>query len=204
MIRLDPGLPAAVDALCLGISEMTRPLRYLWLAGCSAQSPAELWPEQKVWTTALDEAHARRYDREASDRMEHLPVLCAGAICGAWITNPLEHDGSITFTTDEWQVLCNFRLGLPLPSGTTFFGGCPPPTGRIRGPRPLLPGVWDVHPSQRPPGRPGSRVQSSRSPNEARRSKRFFHRLRGLVQFAYVAATTLSLSPSSLRTTRVP
>ena len=79
-----------------------------------------------MWTPALDEAHARRYDREASDRMEHLPVLCAGAICGAWITNPLEHDGSITFTTDEWQVLCNFRLGLPLPSGTIFFGGCPP------------------------------------------------------------------------------
>ena len=101
---------------------------------------AELWPERKVWTTALDEAHARRYDREASDLMEHLPVLCAGAICGAWITNPLEHNGSITFTTDEWQVLCNFRLGLPLPSGRPFLEAAPP-TGRIRGPRPLLPGV---------------------------------------------------------------
>jgi hypothetical protein len=79
---------------------------------------------QKAWSSAVFEALARRLDREVSDRMERLRILGSGAYSGAWITNlPTEHDGGTTFTADEWQVLCRFRLGLPFPHGVDC-GGC--------------------------------------------------------------------------------
>ena len=127
LAHLDSDLRAAVDALCLLLPEVANPLRDLWLSGSLTRilddPAADSWTEQKVWTAAVHETLARRFDREASDRMERLRNLCAGANGGAWITNlPLEHDGCTTFTADEWQVLCRFRLGLPLRSGTTCSG----------------------------------------------------------------------------------
>ena len=131
LTRLDPDLRDAVEGLCLTLPKMAAPLRDLWL---SVSLPvllddprAESWAEQKVWTSAVHETLALRFDREASDRMERLRKLCAGANGGAWVTNlPLEHDGCTCFTSDEWQILCRFRLGLPLCSGTTC-GGCGSP-----------------------------------------------------------------------------
>ena len=131
LTRLDADLRAAVDSLCLLLPEMAERLRDLWLSGNLPRlldDPAsESWSEQKTWTAAVHETLARRFDREASDRLERLRKLCAGANGGAWITNlPLEHDGCTTFSADEWQVLCRFRLGIPLRSGTTC-GGCGSP-----------------------------------------------------------------------------
>ena len=82
----------------------------LWLAGDLPSLPDDAetssWSEQKVWTAAVHEALAKRFDREACDRMERLRNLGSGLYSGAWITSlPTEHDGSTTFAADEWQAL---------------------------------------------------------------------------------------------------
>ena len=126
--RLDTDLLAAVDSLCAVVPAMASPLRDLWLAGSldSLLADPELstWTEQTFWSAAVHDSLAKRFDREASDRLERLRLLGSGAYSGAWLTSlPIAHDGGTVFSADEWQALRRFRLGLPFPAGVDC-GGC--------------------------------------------------------------------------------
>ena len=125
--RLDPELLSALDALAAAVPEMAVPLLNQWHAGSLdglVDSAQEFWSSQKSWTAAVHEAVAKSFDREATNRLERLRNLGSGAYGGSWITNlPLEHDGSTTFTAEEFQVLARFRLGLPFAASASC-GGC--------------------------------------------------------------------------------
>ena len=115
----------ALRAIVLGMAET---LSSLWSSssfeGLLADRGIEAWGNQKVWSFAMDQVAAARFDAEACSRMMRLRRLHAGAHADAWVASLLlEKDGCASFSSAEWQALLRLRCGV-LFQGDSKCGGC--------------------------------------------------------------------------------
>jgi hypothetical protein len=79
----------------------------------------ESWSEQKIWSTLQDEFNATILDETLSPRDRKLRELFSGSQAGRWLACPTPKYPAELWSSDEWQTLLRWRLGLPM--GLTEF-----------------------------------------------------------------------------------
>jgi hypothetical protein len=74
----------------------------------------ESWSEQKTWSTLQDDFNVSILDETLSPRHRKLRELFSGSHAGRWLASPTPKYPAELWSSDEWQTLLRWRLGLSM------------------------------------------------------------------------------------------
>ena len=72
------------------------------------------WCSQSSWTDEITQGATVIFDTEAQERLRSLRKLQTAANAGLWLTAAPHSTSSPTFSAREWQLLLQFRTGIPI------------------------------------------------------------------------------------------
>ena len=72
------------------------------------------WCSQSSWTDEITQGATVIFDTEAQERLRSLRKLQTASNAGLWLTAAPHSTSSPTFSAREWQLLLQFRTGIPI------------------------------------------------------------------------------------------
>ena len=72
------------------------------------------WTKQAMWADEITGSAVTTFDSELTERLKCLRKLQSASSAGVWLTAPPHTPDSTSFGSLEWQLLLQFRTGIPL------------------------------------------------------------------------------------------